>query len=335
MSNNFDLIPVNWQSDVQFVDLDRPVINIGRDVDNDVLIDQDAVSRRHACILWAGSKWVLVDMGSTNHSYLNGKQLIPRSFYLLRNGDTIELATAKFKFVLREESSETGLSLLVFAGEDFEREVVFPVDGSEFVIGAVEGDLVLDQPSFGDERLVVYSSPEGLHLCAGQSRLQVMVNGVITRKDIILEDRTNFALGIYTFVVVDNVRPLCEDQKNEGQGQGASSSPPPPPPSSAPNLRDLPPPKGAKKKGVLDWAEETEDESDPFNERANSFKHTVNLRSSSSSSQFGKVDDDSESVYSSLRDREEPPEEIQPLQIILGAVSIILILATAVYLFIL
>jgi hypothetical protein len=53
----------------------RPVTSIGRGSDTDLRIDDPGISRRHAEIRVDGSRAVLVDLGSTNGSIVDGHQV--------------------------------------------------------------------------------------------------------------------------------------------------------------------------------------------------------------------------------------------------------------------
>jgi pSer/pThr/pTyr-binding forkhead associated (FHA) protein len=54
------------------VDLDKDRITIGRDPSNDVVIDHPVVSKKHAEIIRQEGKVFLVDLGSTNGTFVNG-----------------------------------------------------------------------------------------------------------------------------------------------------------------------------------------------------------------------------------------------------------------------
>ncbi len=64
-------------------------ISIGRSDDNDLAIDDEAVSSRHARIIFENGKWMLEDLNSTNGTYLNNQRIFTST--VLINGDEIML----------------------------------------------------------------------------------------------------------------------------------------------------------------------------------------------------------------------------------------------------
>jgi diguanylate cyclase (GGDEF)-like protein len=72
-------------------------MTIGRGADCDIQVDRDSVSRRHAKVIKAGSGWQVVDLGSTNGSYVNDNQITE---YGLRDGDLLKIGNAIFKFLI-------------------------------------------------------------------------------------------------------------------------------------------------------------------------------------------------------------------------------------------
>jgi ABC-type multidrug transport system ATPase subunit/pSer/pThr/pTyr-binding forkhead associated (FHA) protein len=60
------------QLKIEKVGLDKDCITIGRDASNDVVIDHPVVSKRHAEIIKHDGKVILVDLGSTNGTFVNG-----------------------------------------------------------------------------------------------------------------------------------------------------------------------------------------------------------------------------------------------------------------------
>ena len=76
--------------------LDQDYISIGRDTENDIVLDRDSVSRRHARIDTVGSQKVLADLGSTNGTYVNDR---PVQEHPLRAGDQVKIGDTIFKFL--------------------------------------------------------------------------------------------------------------------------------------------------------------------------------------------------------------------------------------------
>jgi hypothetical protein len=73
-------------------------VTMGRSRQSDVMVDDPNVSRAHAEIRPRGGSWVVIDLGSTNGSRLNGRRL--ESPEVLKPGDEIELGTTVLKFEL-------------------------------------------------------------------------------------------------------------------------------------------------------------------------------------------------------------------------------------------
>ena len=79
---------------------DQPVVIIGRAATADLVLKdpQRMVSSRHGEIRRRGSSWILVDLGSTNGTELNGVRLTARNEYGLKNGDRIQLGDILLTF---------------------------------------------------------------------------------------------------------------------------------------------------------------------------------------------------------------------------------------------
>ncbi len=72
-------------------------ITIGRDESNAVIVDLTTVSRRHARLFEKDGLWHVVDMESTNGTYVNGEETQDET--RLSNGDLLKLGGAVFKFI--------------------------------------------------------------------------------------------------------------------------------------------------------------------------------------------------------------------------------------------
>lgn len=71
-------------------------LSVGRAVDNDVVLTDIAVSRRHLELAWDGDAWVLRDRGSGNGTLINDR--IEDGKCQLRDGDRIEIGNTLFRF---------------------------------------------------------------------------------------------------------------------------------------------------------------------------------------------------------------------------------------------
>ncbi len=80
------------------VPLSAPTVNIGRALDNDVIIEHPHVSRHHAQLRRRYGRYVLYDLGSSGGTLVNG---YPVQECVLRSGDVISLAG--FEIIYGEE----------------------------------------------------------------------------------------------------------------------------------------------------------------------------------------------------------------------------------------
>jgi len=71
------------------VPLTAPTVNIGRALDNDIIIEHPHVSRHHAQLRRRYGRYVLYDLGSSGGTLVNG---YPVQECVLRSGDVISLA---------------------------------------------------------------------------------------------------------------------------------------------------------------------------------------------------------------------------------------------------
>ncbi len=79
--------------------LDGDKLEVGRDEDVAIRVDEPLVSRRHASIERRGEGWVVVDLGSTNFTKVNGQRV--RRERELEHGDELRLGRAKLVFESR------------------------------------------------------------------------------------------------------------------------------------------------------------------------------------------------------------------------------------------
>ena len=87
--------------DKERISITRDPIVIGRMSSNDVVLSDPNVSRRHAEMRRENGSWVLLDLGSTNGTTVNGR---PGPQHALKDGDRLGFGTSELIF----RTNETG-----------------------------------------------------------------------------------------------------------------------------------------------------------------------------------------------------------------------------------
>ncbi len=77
--------------------LEQSPMRVGRGTDNQIVLEGDSVSRRHAHWERRGDIWWVIDDGSTNGTYVND-ELITKQ-HALANGDRVKVGGLIFKFL--------------------------------------------------------------------------------------------------------------------------------------------------------------------------------------------------------------------------------------------
>jgi hypothetical protein len=78
------------------LDVAKPALVVGRSPDSDLVVDHNTVSRQHATIKLEGERFYLYDMGSTNGTFVEGRQI--REPEALEDGMTIRFGEKGFIF---------------------------------------------------------------------------------------------------------------------------------------------------------------------------------------------------------------------------------------------
>lgn len=76
--------------------LNRIVISIGREEDNDIWLDDETSSRYHAELAWDGGQVYITDCESLNGVLLNGRRI--RGTLIIKSGDLLEIGSHRFVF---------------------------------------------------------------------------------------------------------------------------------------------------------------------------------------------------------------------------------------------
>ncbi len=92
-------------ADGRTIPLDKPVISLGRSLDNDIVIEDKRVSRQHAQIRLTQGAFCLYDLASANGTMVNG-QVVDQ--VVLRNGDVISLGGVECRFQTGQREARRG-----------------------------------------------------------------------------------------------------------------------------------------------------------------------------------------------------------------------------------
>jgi len=74
----------------------RTMSSLGRDAGNDVVVNDEAASARHAIVELADGAWWVEDQGSTNGTLLNGARIGRRE--RIRDGDVVDIGRVSLRF---------------------------------------------------------------------------------------------------------------------------------------------------------------------------------------------------------------------------------------------
>jgi pSer/pThr/pTyr-binding forkhead associated (FHA) protein len=107
-------------------ELNQERLTIGRKPDNDIPIDNLAVSGKHALIITILDDSFLEDLGSTNGTYVNGK-LVKK--HVLKDGDVIAIGKHELKYI-NEHATEDD--------DDFEKTMIIKPGSASAAVAAAE-----------------------------------------------------------------------------------------------------------------------------------------------------------------------------------------------------
>ncbi|MCX7919579.1 MAG: FHA domain-containing protein [bacterium] len=112
---------------VQKYSFDKELISIGRAIDNEVVIDNLAVSRRHCQITKEEGKFIITDLKSANGTFVNGERVNRR---ILKHNDVISIG--KHKIFYLEDVRFTGAD--PHREFDFDRTIIVAEPEPSFLV---------------------------------------------------------------------------------------------------------------------------------------------------------------------------------------------------------
>jgi pSer/pThr/pTyr-binding forkhead associated (FHA) protein len=119
---------------VKEIILDKEITTIGRKSDNDVVIDNQAVSGHHALIKTEGNTLVLEDLSSLNGTYLNSQKVSKAELF---NGDVI-LNGVHTLDVHSDKERETDKKAFAVRGRSMDETMVIAPEDKKKIITAAD-----------------------------------------------------------------------------------------------------------------------------------------------------------------------------------------------------
>lgn len=157
-------------------DLNKERLTIGRKPENDIPIDNLAVSGKHALIITILDDSFLEDLGSTNGTYVNGK-LVKK--HALKNGDVIAIGKHELKYVNEHATADD---------DEFEKTMIIKPGSASAAVAAAQaaekagaGVIAAAKPAAAAAAGGAAPAAAGSHMPLG--RLTVL-NGPIAGKEL-------------------------------------------------------------------------------------------------------------------------------------------------------
>ena len=111
-----ELVITSKSSAPKFQPLDKTLITIGREDNNDISLGGTAVSRHHARIEKRNDEWHVIDLGSTNGTFLAKERLVANIDYTWQSGHPLQVGA----YTLQWQSPRdliSGQTLVIMPGE--------------------------------------------------------------------------------------------------------------------------------------------------------------------------------------------------------------------------
>jgi len=159
---------------------DKPEVTIGRVPGNDLVLPHGNVSRRHARILVSGERFLLVDLRSTNGTYVNGRRILAPT--LIGEHDLVMIG--ELRISLEEEEGPTTEWFPAPPYDPVEERLIAAIaarDHASRVVYAdwLEGRGEAERAEFLriQDRLIG-TSPDDPDFRAGAARLEELARGI-------------------------------------------------------------------------------------------------------------------------------------------------------------
>jgi pilus assembly protein CpaF len=105
VSSNYTIVITEKGGKPRSEAFDQNEITIGRVQGNDIVLPKGNISKRHSRIVLRDGKFIIVDLKSTNGTFVNGKRIHEA---ILRHGDRVRFGQVEFTFLTRERGAGGG-----------------------------------------------------------------------------------------------------------------------------------------------------------------------------------------------------------------------------------
>ena len=203
---------------------------IGREPDNGVELSFQSISREHGIIANFGGQWFFQDLQSTNGSWINGIEAVPREWSILRHHDYLQLADRVFRVQFDGDEQfqnsagihalnvTTGRLLFVFRDGAFAQEIPIPQEGKHLLVGGDGADLPLRADISSSPGLVINQRQTSLVAYSVELGHKATLNGDLLLRTTDLYDRDGLQIGEYLIIIHD---PPVLDRNSIGAGFSA------------------------------------------------------------------------------------------------------------------
>ncbi len=120
---------------VQEILLDKEVTSIGRKPDNDIIIDNQAVSGHHAQIKAHGDEVVLEDLGSLNGTFVNSQKISRAELF---NGDMVLIGVHTLSVSSNKNREEEDKKSFTMRGRSMDETMVIAPDDQKKILAAAD-----------------------------------------------------------------------------------------------------------------------------------------------------------------------------------------------------
>ena len=192
-------------------------IELGREVASPgIEIPGAAVSSLHGALSFRDGYWFYKDYGSSNGSFLNGKQLNPEQIYLVRNGDILRLADVNLQLseTLDALRVQTQPAILVFRNGELQA-VVKAVPNVRIKFGGSGADFPLYSVDLGVAGVEVSYESMSFYAAVRSNAIDVLLNDVIINARQQLNDRDELIVADYHILINDPDGQFVKQKQKE------------------------------------------------------------------------------------------------------------------------